>query len=181
MIKSQTVSVGVAVGLLVLLSSNIGCGDDGLFGSKACTQAGCSSGSQFSVPVALSFAELTSKTLEFCRNDACITTSLAALSPPGSDSFSVVGAPDRATLERTPSDSLQVSLARAAAGSALGLSLDLQYSLHDKRTAREGDRYRVRLLGADGGAILLFDKTARYLDAEPNGPGCGPVCKVADF
>jgi hypothetical protein len=181
MIKSQRVSVGVAMGLLVLLSSNTGCDDEGLFGSKACTQAGCESGSQFSVPVALSFAELTSKTLEFCRNDACITTPLANLTPPGSVPSSVVSAPDRATLERTPGDSVEVSLARAAAGSALGLSLDLQYSLHDKRTAREGDRYRVRLLGADGSAISLFDKTARYRDAEPNGPGCGPVCKVADF
>jgi hypothetical protein len=175
--KTLRVSLGAAVGILVALSS--GC-EGGPFASMACTLVGCESGSEISVPVGLPFAELTSKTLEFCRNQACVTTSLAALTLPRSGSSTVLMAGETETSAETRGDSLEVSLDdRPASGS--GLSLDLSHTIHDQRTAHEGDRYRVRLLGPDGAAISLFDKTARYVDNEPNGPDCGPVCKVADF
>jgi hypothetical protein len=122
-------------------------------------------------PEALTKAQVT-----FCINDACSNATFqkpddAGLVPPTATTGIVHGqltGPISGTLDMAPDE----------AGWTI---LDVGPEIYPLENTHDGDRYGIRVVGADGVALIDFTRGVRYTTTvQPNGPSCEPTCKTGE-
>jgi hypothetical protein len=61
------------------------------------------------------------------------------------------------------------------------LVVNAQYRSEDLEHFRDGDVYSMRVIGADSVELTARAWSAKYQTLQPNGPDCGPTCRIASL
>jgi hypothetical protein len=118
--------------------------------SQECTLVGCPDGPMFTVHLHRT-ASVLDATITYCRNGAC-------------------------TSYRSSASSTGSSLQVTSEGDGWSLVTLPRTLIFDQQ---DGDRYAVRVVGADGSVYLDVERSITYERSFPNGERCGGACLVA--
>lgn len=131
-------------------------------GTRECTLIGCFSGASYEGDVALGGTDPNSLQLTTCFNTICKQTAIRFT---GKDAWCSGESLPICWLSLGATDLVHV---RLTVSPPAGM---------DSASLMDGDRYQASI-GVPGQAPLLkLDSLATYTVSQPNGPGCGPVCK----
>lgn len=135
----------------------------------SCTLIGCASGA--SVLVGL-FPEtdaprLTGATLDVCFNATCRSVVIQELPAMNAIAELRLDADPRVLVSIALTDPLQ------------RIEIVASFSSDSFEVFRDGDEYRVRLVGSESSTLADRAWSATYRTWQPNGPDCEPTCRSA--
>lgn len=142
-----------------------------------CSLVGCSSGASFlGWPLMGTLDEIKTRSVEVCRNGRdCVGAALSRLDGVPSDGQGVQIRHELGADAGLGSEGHLFVTVWSVDG---GFALDAAVSVWPRDVLQQGDTWRVRLLSSDGAVVQEVERTAGYVQSQPNGPGCAPTCEL---
>jgi hypothetical protein len=135
----------------------------------ACTLIACGHTMVLKTQVTASIEELSSSTLTICLNDFCHSLSLQELSKNARAHYPMEGG----VVDGNPS--FDVLITSMSAG---GFIFEVDYTPWFAWELANGDTYAITVQTPEGRHLVEVRRSVNYVVSQPNGPNCGPVCRL---